>query len=153
MKKLLLPLLGLSTSMALLTACGSTKLLGDKAPPDETQVIDGPGLVLPPDFDLRPPREAQDYETILRSQKNAEAQTLITGVSTTAVTGVSSSVVPASDEWLLKQAGGTAQPGIREKLSGEVKTDKASAAKKRKEEQGILKRWFSKNTDEETDDE
>jgi hypothetical protein len=146
-KKIILALAGVS----LLTACGSTKLIGNKAPPDETQVIDGPGLVLPPDFDLRPPREATDYESVLRQQKNAEAQGLITGVSGS-VAGVSGSNVPADDQWLLKQAGGTAQPGIRDKLSGEVKADKAKAKTNAHKDDGLLKRWFGSSDDDTTDE-
>src|ERR1700743_2494063 len=111
-KRIILALAGVS----LLTACGSTKLLSDKTPPDETQVIDGPGLVLPPDFDLRPPREAKDYESVLRQQKNAEAHGLITGIHGR-MAGVSGTgAVPADDQWLLKEANGTAQPGIRDKI-------------------------------------
>ncbi|HEX2859897.1 MAG TPA: DUF3035 domain-containing protein [Alphaproteobacteria bacterium] len=125
---------------ALLAGCGSTKLIGDKSLPDETQVIDGPGLVLPPDFDLRPPREAQDYESMLRTQKNAEAQSLITGVSGTTA---GATTAHPDDAWLLKQAGGTVQPGIRDKLSGEVKTDKAKAKAEAHKDDGLLKRWFS----------
>jgi hypothetical protein len=146
-KKIILALAGVS----LLTACGSTKLIGNKAPPDETQVIDGPGLVLPPDFDLRPPREAQDYESVLRQQKNAEAQGLITGVSGT-VANEGGSAVPAGDQWLLKQAGGTAQPGIRNKLSGEVQADKAKAKADAHKDDGLLKRWFGSSDDDNTDE-
>src|ERR1700743_813652 len=98
-KKILLALAGVS----LLTACGSTKLMSDKAPPDEPQVIDGPGLVLPPDFDLRPPREATDYESVLRQQKNAEAQGLITGVSGSMAGVRGTGALPADGQWVLKK--------------------------------------------------
>jgi hypothetical protein len=127
-------LLAAVAAAALATGCGSGKLLGDHKLPDETQVIDGPGLVLPPDYDLRPPRDAADYEAVLRAQKGAEAQTLITGVSGT----VTASGTVAEDSWVVRQAG-VAQPGIRQALSSEADIDKA----KDKKDEGLFHRWFS----------
>lgn len=111
-------------------ACGDTKLIGSRQLPDETKVVDGPTLALPPDFDLRPPSKAEDYESVLRAQKTVEARNLITGVSgTTAGSSASGAVAgtptagvgavptPSVGEpnWLTDKAG-TAQTGIREQL-------------------------------------
>lgn len=101
------------------SACGETKLLGSRTPPDETRVIDGPTLALPPDFNLRPPSEAEDYEAVLRAQKTTEAQQLIVG-SAVAAAPVSGSV-PADDAWLVQQAG-TADADIRTKLETDATT-------------------------------
>lgn len=98
-----------------LSGCGSTKLFGSQTPPDETQVIDGPSLSLPPDFSLRPPHEAEDYEAVLRAQKTREAEAIIIGgpVSATIIPGVAT-----DDQWLLQQAG-VADANIRDKLTAD----------------------------------
>lgn len=87
--------------VTVLASCGSSKLLGSRTPPDETQVIDGPSLAVPPDFALRPPSDAEDYEAVLRAQKTREAQAIIVGGE------VSASVpgVVADDQWLLQKVG------------------------------------------------
>lgn len=104
--------------VALMTAaCGETKLLGSHTPPDETRVIDGPTLALPPDFNLRPPGEAEDYEAVLRAQKTAEAQRILTGTVVSAT--VLSATVPAGDAWLVQQAG-PADSDIRTTLETEA---------------------------------
>lgn len=123
----------------ILAGCGETKLF-DRSLPDETRVIDGPTLAVPPSMDLRPPREAQDYETLLREQKTAEGQALITGVSAT-VPVSASAAVPSEDEWLLQQTGTKADPNVRAELE--------AAAKNPDEDKkpGLFKRWFGKNED------
>lgn len=131
MRKHLLMLAGVAVVAA---ACGETKLIGSRALPDETRVVDGPSLALPPDFSLRPPSKAEDYEAVLRAQKTAEARSLITGVSATVVgesaTAVGAVPTPTVGEpnWLTDQAG-TAQGDIREQLERE-------AAEIEKEEKG-----------------
>ena len=146
-----------------LVACGDTKLLG-KSLPDETQVIDGPTLALPPQFDLRPPREAADYETMLRAQKGIEAQNLIvTGSSSTTVTmppadGVTttqtsevSASVPSSDQWLVNksaaQTGVVADPNVRTTLQNKYPED-LKAAEDAKAKKGLFGRWFGSSDDE-----
>lgn len=93
------------------TACSSdTPLLSPRTLPDETRVVDGPSLAVPPDFTLRPPRQGETYEDQLRAQKTAEAQTLILGAP------VSKTTATTSEDWLVGQAG-TADPSIRESLT------------------------------------
>jgi hypothetical protein len=134
-----------------LVACGETPKLLGKGLPDETVVVDGPSLELPPEFSLRPPREGQDYESVLRAQKSAEAQALITGVSgTTSVEGTAT--VPAAESWLLDKTTeqtGAVQPGIREQLKTDA-ADKpdAAAETQNKRKQGLFGRWFGTGTDE-----
>lgn len=136
----------------LVSACGGTgaKLLG-KSLPDETQVIDGPTLALPPQFDLRPPREAQDYESVLRAQKSAEARSLITGSEVTEQAPAAGGKVPAGDAWLVNrtaaQTGVVADPNVREDLRvkdpEELKAEEDAKAKK-----GLIGRWFGGGNDE-----
>lgn len=136
----------------LLAACGNSagKLMG-KSLPDETQVIDGPTLALPPQYELRPPREAADYESVLRAQKTVEAQALITGVSATAVTPAAGAV-PSGDDWLLKQTsqqvGVVADPNVREDLRV-VTPEELKAQEEAKAKKGLLGRWFGRTSDDE----
>ena len=124
-----------------LAGCGETKLIGGRKAPDETQVVDGPNLVLPPNFDLRPPRQADNYESILQQQKNAEARKLIAGQPA----AVSGTTTAGADQWLLDQAG-RADADIRDTLD---KDDAADVAK----EQDVKKKrfwngWFSSDDEE-----
>ena len=125
-----------------LSACSSETKLFDRSLPDETKVIDGPSLAVPPDMQLRPPREAADYESVLRDQKTAEGQALITGVSATAAVSGSAGVVPGGDEWLLKQTGTKADPNVREQMEKDI------AVPEEEKKPNLWNRWFSKNKDE-----
>lgn len=142
----------LLAAAVLLAGCGNSagKLMG-KSLPDETQVIDGPTLALPPQYELRPPRESTDYESVLRAQKTVEAQSLITGVSATAVAPAMGSV-PAGDEWLLQQTsqqlGVVADPGVREDLRV-VTPEELQAREDAKTKKGLLGRWFGGQSDDE----
>ena len=119
----------------LLTACGETKLLGSRAQPDETQVVDGPTLVLPPHYDLRPPRTGSDYESVLKQQSSNTARQLVTGQA--------ESVAPAAgttgtDAWLVQNSGRT-DANIRETLDEERMAETAE----KKAKAPFWKRWFS----------
>lgn len=127
MRKHLLIMAGMAVLVA---GCGETKLLSGRNTPDETRVVDGPSLALPPDFDLRPPTKSEDYEAVLRAQKTVEARNLITGVSGTVVEGVPTTSVNAvatpsvgEPNWLTDQAG-TARGDIREQLEREAAQEK-----------------------------
>lgn len=128
-----------SAAALLLAGCGETKLLS-RTLPDETRVVDGPGLVVPPDYQLRPPREASDYETLLGERKTAEAQALITGVSGSVVVSGSVAEVPAADVWLVKesqqQSGVVADPNVRQALENETKLPEPEQKK------STWQRWF-----------
>jgi hypothetical protein len=117
MRKHFLILAGIAVVAA---GCGETKLIGTRQLPDETKVVDGPSLALPPDFDLRPPSKAEDYEAVLRAQKTVEARNVITGVSgTTNTVGAVPTPAVGEPNWLVQQAG-TAQGDIREQLEREA---------------------------------
>ncbi|MCP5405509.1 MAG: DUF3035 domain-containing protein [Pseudomonadaceae bacterium] len=105
--RVILPLVAVAVFVA---ACGETKLLSSRTPPDETRVIDGPTLAVPPDFNLRPPSDAADYEAVLRAQKTAEARALITGGAAPV-----SATAAGDNTWLLNEAG-SADADIRSKL-------------------------------------
>ncbi len=143
----------LAAAAVAVSACGGGggKLLG-KSLPDETQVIDGPTLALPPQFDLRPPRDAEDYESVLRAQKGAEVRSLITGTDVQAgVEPAAAGAVPESDAWLVNrtaaQSGVVADPNVREDLRvkdpAELKAEEDAKAKK-----GLIGRWFGSGNDE-----
>jgi hypothetical protein len=145
----------LSAALAglVLAGCGeSTKLLG-KSLPDETVVVDGPSLELPPEFSLRPPRDAQDYESVLRAQKGVEAQALITGVSASevVVSGTAAGEVPNTEAWLLNKASeqtGAIQPDIREQLKIDAAGKAEATDSEAKRKQGLFGRWFGSASDE-----
>lgn len=106
-----------------LAACGGVS--GRKAP-DETQVIEGPSLAIPPDFELRPPREGDDYQSQLLQQQNAKVQELITGSTTT-----DGKAAPAAeDTWLLNQFGAEgATDDVRTQLEKDAAKDKPKGKK------------------------
>lgn len=124
--------------------CGGKKLLA-RSLPDETQVIDGPTLALPPHFELRPPREAQDYEAVLRAQKTEEAHSLITGVSGSVP--AAGGDVPQSDSWLLQQS--SEQSGVRADPNVRGELEKQAAQPEEAKKPGLMKRWFGKNGSDE----
>ncbi|MFZ2620739.1 MAG: hypothetical protein WAX89_07700 [Alphaproteobacteria bacterium] len=103
---------------ASLAACGGGKssLLGSKTAPDETYVVDGPSLVLPPNFSLRPPADGKMVEQTLQAPVAADP----------------------NDAWLLKNAGAV-DKDIRKKLeepaagaNAKVKAEAAEAAEDEK---------------------
>lgn len=134
-------------AVSLLASCGETKLLG-RSLPDETRVVDGPGLDLPPDFSLRAPEDANEAALGRTVQAGRSAQeilglggSVVSGsmVSGTAVGGIEAEV-PASDQWLLQQAGGRVDPNIREELNAPTDAEKALE----EEKPGLFKRIFGK---------
>lgn len=119
-----------------LTACGG--ISGRKAP-DETQVIEGPSLAIPPDFELRPPREEGDYQAELLRQQDAKAQELITGSS-----GTNSVNATTDDAWLLNKFGAksAATSNVRTQL------EQDAAAEQPEKKKGIWP-FGKKSTDSE----
>jgi len=101
-----------------LASCASdTPLFSSRTLPDETRVIDGPTLAVPPDFALRPPRQGEDATDKLRAEKTREAQTLLLGAPLETETEGSTT----TESWLLGQAG-TADENIRETLTASPTT-------------------------------
>lgn len=120
---LALPLLAIG-----LTACGD--LVGSKAMPDEMAVVEGPPLVVPPHFDLRPPEEAAAEKQKAEADASAkQAEKILAGQSTQPA---AAAPVPADDAWLVKQAGGdSADPTIRQQLQQENPTPQPAEKKKK----------------------
>lgn len=130
------------TGLALgLVACGGNPLVGGRTAPDETRVVDGPSLAIPPDFDLRPPREGEDYSSRLNRQKTQEAEEIITGGSSV------NAGAAGADDWLLQEVEGEADPSIRQTLEEGYKVDKQEKNKSWWERQS--ERMFGE--DEDTD--
>lgn len=106
----------LVATVPFMAACGDTKLLGDRAIPDEMMVVEGPPLSLPPNFNLRPPRKGEAAPVL---DGGNTAQKILTGTPAAAADGTAE-----TPEWLLKKAGAEkADPAIRETLEAEHKTE------------------------------
>lgn len=105
-----------------LTAC-----LGPKQGPNEMAVLESVPLTLPPNFELRPPRQGQSKAV---EMANAKAEALILGHK------VSNAIqhapeTKAKDNWLVKQAGGeTRNRSIREIMAEEAQSANATQEKK-----------------------
>lgn len=126
-----------------LSACGSTKLLG-RTLPDETRVMDGPGLDLPPDFSLKAPADANEAALRRTVQAGRSAQDILGVAVSGTVRGAAVSgtaAVPASDQWLLQQAGGRIDPNIREELNAPTEAEKAA---EEGEKPGFFRRLLNK---------
>lgn len=119
-----------------------TGCLGEKNAPDATLVADAPALVIPANFELRPPRTNDAGEAIVGDvseeslEIRREAQGLILG-------GEAQKQMPTAstnDSWLLEQAGvETRNSSIRSIM----KREQQAAVLKQKEEKS--KGWFSRN--------
>ena len=116
----------------LLVGCGQGSLLTTRKPPDETRVVDGPSLAVPPDFSLRPPTQGEDYEAALRAQTTRDAQTILVGGV------VENQGTEGGEGWLLNQAG-SSDANIRAQLEAEGKSPEA------KEKPPLWKRLWSKD--------
>jgi len=139
---------GVVLAAALLAGCGGGSVF-KKTLPDETRVIDGPSLALPPQFELRPPRDAEDYESVLRAQKTVEAQSLITGVSPSGVVGVSATqAADPAEQWLIdrasQQSGVVADPNVRADLMRPLTEAEKAAEETQQKKRGLLQRWFGR---------
>ncbi|MCA3243774.1 MAG: hypothetical protein INF43_00520 [Alphaproteobacteria bacterium] len=123
------PSLLLAFTAVALTACGGMKNPLQRTLPDETQVLAGPSLSLPPSYELRPPREGEASETMLR------------GPASQPVSG------SGAESWLVNQAqtqaGTVRDENIRTDLEAKAAEDKAAQAAEA-EKKGLLQRWFGK---------
>lgn len=116
--------------------------LGGKKAPDATLVADAPSLVIPPSFDLRPPRTDENGKVIERTTADVaaelkqEAQNILVGETVEPAKNA-----PAqADSWLVKKAGGDSRnASIRELMARETK------ARQEKEAVESKKGWFSRN--------
>ena len=100
--------------LGLLSACGGSvqeALGGGARAPDEFQVVRRAPLVLPPDYNLRPPGQVQG---VVRRSTAEDAKEIITG-STDASPGDQS----AGEKALLAAASVQADPDVRAKLLDE----------------------------------
>lgn len=127
----------LAATLPFMAACGDTRMLGEKAVPDEMSVVEGPPLSLPPNFNLRPPRKGEQARIL---DGGSTAQQILTGSPAAAEDG---SV--KEPNWLLEQAGADkADPTVREKLEAENRVMK---------KQGFWEKLTNGNADEAPADE
>lgn len=103
-----------------LVALLATGCLGGKRAPDETRVVAGPQLILPPEYGLVPPEEgavATPAERAANAKVTAAQEALLGGAAAPA---------PSTEEanWLLGEQ--KIDPNIREKLAADdaVATEK-----------------------------
>jgi hypothetical protein len=109
-------LAALTLAAVALVGCGGTvqeKLGMGKRAPDEFQVVRRAPLVMPPNYDLRPPEPGAAPSQ--QQDPAAQAQALLTGQATSAVAGQQSTGELA----LVQRSPVQARPGIRETLVAE----------------------------------
>ena len=97
-----------------LSGCSGTvqdRLGVGNRPPDEFQVVRRAPLVLPPDYNLRPPGQVQGA---VRSSTSDDAREIVTGRAAEPAPGQS-----AGERALLASVGVESEPGIRERLLAE----------------------------------
>ena len=144
--------------LLLLAACSSgsvTETLGmNKEAPDEFVVVSRPPLVVPPEFDLRPPRPGAESPTAISTE--AQARKLLLGTEAgaasldelpeqpaveTAVTPVLTSDAPtaASASFLKSIGADAADSTIRDQLQADVN---APAKKKKKEAKSLYEKML-----------
>lgn len=128
MTKPLLTLTLAATAAVALVGCGETKILG-KSLPDETQVVDGPSLALPPSFELRPPVTESGTDSPATAQPAAATP----------------AAVPSAESWIVDQASKQgnikADPNVRTDLTQTVVEEKKT---EKTESKGLFKKWFGK---------
>jgi hypothetical protein len=109
-------LAALTLAAVALVGCGGTvqeRLGMGKRAPDEFQVVRRAPLVMPPNYDLRPPEPGAAPSQ--QQDPAAQAQALLTGQATSAVAGQQSTGELA----LVQRSPVQARPGIRETLVAE----------------------------------
>ena len=109
-------LAALTLAAVALVGCGGTvqeRLGMGKRAPDEFQVVRRAPLVMPPNYDLRPPEPGAAPSQ--QQDPAAQAQALLTGRATSAVAGQQSTGELA----LVQRSPVQARPGIRETLVAE----------------------------------
>jgi hypothetical protein len=109
-------LAALTLAAVALVGCGGTvqeRLGMGKRAPDEFQVVRRAPLVMPPNYDLRPPEPGAAPSQ--QQDPAAQAQALLTGQATSAVAGQQS----AGELALVQRSPVQARPSIRETLVAE----------------------------------
>jgi hypothetical protein len=124
----------LALTMVALAVMGCTQVKNPLARtlPDETQVLSGPNLSLPPSFELRPPRVGEPNETLLRGPA-----TLPMAVSAT-----------AAENWLIRQAqeqaGVVADGSVRAELEA-MNVSETQVEAEENAKRGLIQRWKNRN--------
>ena len=118
-----------------LVATAITGCMSGKKGPDETVVLENMPLTLPPNFELRPPRQA---EPVALTRGRKQAQQLILGADKATNTAPK---VETRDSWLVEKAGGEARnQSIRDIMAEE----EMSKSETKDEKKG----WFSSMFDD-----
>lgn len=116
----LVPLVGLAGAAFLLTACETVRNVvgGDKAPPDEFAVVSKAPLIMPPDYNLKPPKPGAPPLNQVSPTESAQAALYNTDPKTVATTITGN--YSEGEKMLLAQAGAAAATNsIRQQIAAD----------------------------------
>ena len=122
LSKLLTTILALGVASAALSGCDSMRRAAglNKKSPDEFAVTTKAPLVIPPDFNLRPPLPGAPPANTLDPSSNAELALFSnTADPQTVAAGMRGNYTPAEKMFLANAKAGTADPGIRARLNAD----------------------------------
>ena len=119
--KLLNAVLGLSLCAVALTGCDSLRRAAglQKKSPDEFAVTTKAPLVIPPDFNLRPPLPGAPPTNQLDPSSNAEAALFTNTDPQTVANGMRGNYTPGEKLFLANARAQRADPGIRARLNAD----------------------------------
>jgi hypothetical protein len=119
--RLLTTVLALSLCATALSGCDSLRQMAglDKKSPDEFAVTTKAPLVIPPDFNLRPPLPGAPPANALDPSSSAEAALFAPTDTATAAASLSGSYTPGERMFLANAKAQTADPGIRARLNAD----------------------------------
>ena len=120
--KLLTTILALSVATATLSGCDSMRRAAglNKKSPDEFAVTTKAPLVIPPDFNLRPPLPGAPPTNTLDPSSNAELALFSNAADPqTVAASMRGSYTPAEKMFLANAKAGTADPSIRARLNAD----------------------------------
>jgi len=120
--RVLIPILALSVAATALSGCDSLRQAAglNKKSPDEFAVTTKAPLVIPPDFNLRPPLPGAPPANTLDPSSNAQAALFAsTADPATVAASMRGNYTPGEKMFLANAKVGTADPGIRARLSAD----------------------------------
>ena len=119
--RLLTTILALSVATATLSGCDSMRRAAglNKKSPDEFAVTTKAPLVIPPDFNLRPPLPGAPPTNTLDPSANAELALFSTADPQTVAAGMRGNYTPAERMFLANAKAQSADPGIRARLNAD----------------------------------
>src|ERR1700744_1647104 len=119
--RLLTTVLAMSLCATALSGCDSLRTMAglDKKSPDEFAVTTKAPLVIPPDFNLRPPLPGAPPANALDPAGNAQAALFAPTDTATAAANMGGNYTPAERMFLANAKVQTSDPGIRARLNAD----------------------------------